>query len=117
VRELIKLEICKSHDNDGRVKNVGYALPYYLSRKGKYFHRVRSAQNHWREGNLSHTSVHFWCGNSGFLGEKGRLFSKVSDDGVLCATCEGKAIGAGLDGERKINGKDVMYTPLKGNDK
>ena len=63
---LIKLEICNSHDNDGRVKNVKHALPYYLSRQGKYFHRVRSAQNHWRDGSYSHTSVHFWCGNSGF---------------------------------------------------
>ena len=94
-------------------KSVKFALPYYKSRAGKYFHRVRCAQNHWRNGELSHTSVGFWCGNGGFIGEKGKLYAKVPECGVLCATCEGKAIGAGLDGERKINGKEVMYSPLR----
>ena len=93
-------------------KSVKYALPYYKSRRGDYFHRVRSATNYWREGDLSHTSVSFWCGNSGFVGKKGQLYPEVPADGVLCATCEGRAIGAGLDGARTINGKKVMYSPI-----
>ena len=99
---------------EGRcIKGISYALPYYLSRQGKYFHRVRSANNHWHDGNLSHTAVGFWCGNSGFIGDKGKLYAKVPEGGVLCATCEGRAIGAGLAGERTINGKKVMYSPTK----
>lgn len=110
----VKLEKSKSFENDSYAKgakSIGFSLPYYKSRAGKYYHRVRSATNHWRAEKLSHTSVSFWCSNGGFIGSKGRLYAKVPDDGVLCAVCEGKAIGAGLDGERKINGKKVMYSP------
>lgn len=112
--EKIKLAKCKGHDNPFFAKNtksVQFSLPYFKTRQGEYFHRVRHANNHWRGGELSHTSVGFWCGNGGFIGEKGRLYAKIPEGGVLCATCEGKAIGAGLDGERKINGKKVMYSP------
>lgn len=94
-------------------KSVLSSLPYYKSRRGEYAHRVRSAANHWRNGELSHTSVEFWCGNTGFIGEKGYLLSEVGEGEVLCACCEGKAIGAGMDGSRKINGKFVMYSPRR----
>ena len=92
-------------------KSIRLSLPFYMSRRGKYFHRVRHADHHWKKGKLSHTSVGFWCGGGGFLGEKGKLYGEVPEDGVLCSTCEGRAIGAGLDGVRVINGKAVMFKP------
>jgi len=94
---------------------ITHSLPFYKSdQSGKYFHRVRSANNHALFKKYSHTSVRFWCGNSGFISNgKGRLYQKIPDGGVLCAVCEGKAIGAGEDGSRLINGRSVMYSPRK----
>lgn len=91
-------------------KSVRYALPYYKSRRGDYFHRLRSASQHWRNGEYSHTSLGFWCGNSGQL-NNGQMYSDIPEGGVLCATCEARAIGAGMDGARYINGRAVMYSP------
>lgn len=106
----IKLEKSMHHPAfEKSTKSILLSLPFYKSRSGKYFHRVRCADNHWKKGRLSHTSVHFLCGNGGFIGDKGMLYGEVPEDGVLCATCEGRAIGAGLDGIRMINGKSVMY--------
>ena len=107
----VKLVIDKSSDyrNKG-LPVITHALPFYKSNNAntKYFHRVRSVNNHW----LGHSSVRFWCGNNGFLSSgRGKLFSKIPDEGVLCAVCEGKAIGAGQDGARIINGRKVMYSP------
>lgn len=104
---------CGRHANDKRTKSVMRSLPFFKSRNSnsKYFHRVRSAENHWWDGKLSHTSVAFWCGGGGFLGESGRLHGEITEGGVLCAVCEGKAIGAGLDGARVINGRAVMFKP------
>ncbi len=92
------------------------SLPFYKSRRGQYIHRVRSLHHHWRDGKFSHAWVKFWCGNSGFLDGKGYLMAKIPADGVLCATCEGRVIGAGAVGSRTINGRPVMYSPRKQND-
>ncbi len=98
-----------------RILPVTKAWPYYKSRRGKYVHRIREMHNHWWDGELKHTSVHFWCGNTGFLQEKGYLMPEVEDGEVLCATCEGRAIGAGLDGAKTINGRQVEYSPRRQN--
>jgi hypothetical protein len=91
--------------------SISHSLPFFKSKQGgKYYHRVRSAGFH-KLGNRPHISISFWCGNSGFIGEKGALYKEVPEDGVLCAVCEGKAVGAGLDGVRIINGRKVMYSP------
>lgn len=111
--ELVQKQPPAWHAPGRPSKVVKMSLPYYQSNNGKYIHRVRSALNHWAGGKLSHTSVQFWCGNGGFLGDKGKLLSKVPPDGILCATCEGRAIGAGLNGSRKINGRNVMYSPKR----
>ena len=99
---------------DKRLPVVTMALPFFKSNNpnSKYYHRVRFIKNH-KIGNYKmHTSVSFWCGSSGFLHSgKGRLYKET--DGDRCAVCEGKAIGAGEDGYRVINGKDVMYSPRK----
>ncbi len=94
-------------------KTVSKALPFYKSRKGVYVHRVRSMNQYWRHGKYHHASIGFWCGNTGHLGEKGVLLAKVPDGEVVCATCEGRAIGAGQDGARVINGQAVMFSPRK----
>ena len=95
------------------VKTMDLALPYYLSRRGKYVHRVRYGYHFWRDGKYTHAAVTFWCGNNGFIGHKGRLLATVPPGAVLCATCEGRAIGAGQNGSRRINGREVCYSPRR----
>ena len=91
---------------------VSYALPFYKSNRGEYMHRVRSSIAHWRDGKLLHISLHFWCDGDGFL-HKGQMFANPPDDSIYCAACEGKAIGAGEDGARIINGRNVKFSPRR----
>lgn len=82
-------------------------------------HRVRSGQHHYLHGEYTHSSVKYWCGNNGFFGSTGRMastkngefFAEGPERAVYCATCEGRAIGAGFDGTREINGRRVLYSP------
>ncbi len=62
----------------------------------------------------SHISIQFWCNSSVLIGKRklGRFVEEPTNGRPICAICEGKVIGAGLLGERKINGRDVMYYPV-----
>lgn len=93
---------------------IRQALPYYKASKGTYVHRVRSGQSHYRDGRLSHIHVDFWCGGHGIPSDNGELLAAVKADDVICATCEGRAIGAGMDGTPVINGRVVAYSPRRG---
>jgi hypothetical protein len=95
------------------------ALPFYRSFSGTLFHRVRSGRLH-KCGDDHHISIHFWCGNGGFLNSRqtksrrfggGELFAETPEKAMHCALCEGKAIGAGCDGTRMINGRHVLFSP------
>lgn len=96
------------------------ALPFYRSYSGQLMHRVRSGLVHnlgEGENRTNHISIHFWCGNCGFLDGRhrkgrrggGELFAETPENAVHCAVCEGKAIGAGMDGARQINGRAVLF--------
>lgn len=87
------------------------SLPFFISSKGKYVHRVRSAKAHYRNGVLTHTSVAFWCGNGGFISKDkpGLLIERPNSDQIVCSTCEGRAIGTGLFVTPVINGNPVIY--------
>lgn len=122
---MSKVKLQRSiHENDPRLKSkpamprITHMLPYYISGRGKYYHRVRSAANHaCGDKGYTHTSISFWCGNTGFIGNgKGKLYKQIPEGGILCATCEGRAIGAGMDGAPVINGKEVCYSPRKESD-
>jgi len=95
---------------------IKMCFPFYISRWGKYIHRVRSATHYTIHGKHSHTSISFWCGNLGSIGGervRGTLLYETNENDVHCAICEGKAIGAGQDGARTINGRNVMFSPRK----
>ncbi len=90
-------------------------LPFAQSRRGYYVHRIRSAWVNQESAVLSpgkpmSTVLSFWCGQSSFLPRKAVLFAEPPSGSELCATCEGRWIGAGGD-NRKINGRDVIYKP------
>lgn len=92
--------------------HVTMALPFWKSNQGLLVHRVRSGHLHSHRYDASHhISLRMWCGMNGFPGKKGNLYSESPENAIHCATCEGKAIGAGLDGARQINGRMVLFQP------
>lgn len=96
---------------------VKMAPPFYYS-PVRRVHRVRSVTLHYWNGKFTHTSVILWCGAQGWLGKRknnnkvpGTLTAEPPDHCDYCATCEGRAIGAGQLASRKINGRMVLFTP------
>lgn len=91
------------------------SLPFFRTHSGVYLHRVRSGRIYMREGQASHTAVKFWCGQTGFFSAKkhprAQFFADVPDGEVICATCEGRAIGSGQLGSHQINGRIVKFSP------
>lgn len=92
-----------------RAVPVKSALPFIESRSGRYTHRVRSASLHTVCGS-THMSVKCWCGMHINISRRNpnRLTAEPSGR-PICATCEGRAIGAGQLGAREIAGRQVMY--------
>ena len=98
---------------------VKRSLPFVESSAGKYTHRVRSIvimahDEPLRRIGIAHTAVHCWCGMTILISKK-RCHSSnmlvVDPSRVLCATCEGRAIGAGQLGTAEIAGRPVMFSP------
>lgn len=118
LRERIA-DFCKSV-----VKPIKSTFPFYEREGDGYVHRVRSGLMHYNwEGEFTHTSITFWCGPSGFLYEPGKrprkhvpaaLVAEPSPGRVVCATCEGRAIGAGQIPGNKIGDHFVKYKPHVG---
>lgn len=117
---MIQLKPCKPTSWEGGLKSVPvkFAYPYFKSGSGTYVHRVRSATTHVdkKKGENSHVSLHAWCGCIGFVhpirkAKTANQFAEPPTDALFCATCEGRAIGAGCDSNRQINGRNVMYQP------
>lgn len=97
-------------------KSLVSSLPFYERDGDGYVHIVRSGSMHYRNGRFSHTSISFWCGQSGFLepakGRKpARLLEAPSPGREVCATCIGRSLGAGQSGNPNINGQAVRFTP------
>lgn len=94
---------------------VTEALPLYrsLSSRGGYVHRIRSGLVHYpgvfKVGHLSYT---MWCGQSG-SSSKGRLSDHAERWEVVCATCEGRAVGAGLPSIALWAYHPVKFSPRK----
>lgn len=119
--KLVELEPDRMRWRRGNAIVVSKMLPFYRSyfgNRGAYVHRIRHA-THFRSslGEYHHTGLTMWCGSIGSVGgsgiwrPKGELFSEPPDNAVHCATCEGRAIGAGRAGTREIAGKPVMFKP------
>ena len=71
-------------------KSIVSMLPFFRSRQAnnKFYHSIRSANAHWRDGTLSHISLSFVCGNGGFL-KKGDVYSDIPEGGIHCKRCRG----------------------------
>lgn len=114
-------------DEISKVLRVTKCLPFYRRGPLRLVHRVREAHLFYYHGELSHLAVRFWCGNCGYIdyakspqrdrrrgqhaSDNASLFAIAPDPAVFCATCEGRAVGAGMDGAREINGRTVLFRP------
>ena len=115
----LKIKLINTKEKDDRTSSfnehishasITHSLPFYSSRRGEYVHVVRSATAIYFDNEYQHTSYRLWCGQIGSMPGKGILTSN-NDQSPYCATCIGKAIGAGVFDERFINGLPVMYRP------
>lgn len=99
---------------DHTIKSVKKSLPFIESFRGQYAHRVRFVDMHTNYKGKSWFAVKTWCGASfcnGTINGKGQTFFTESPTGnkPICATCEGRFIGAGMADDQLINGRKVMY--------
>ena len=87
--------------------------PFLINRSfGKYVHRPRwgSIRSSYDPKWKTSWSGQCWCGQGWSL--KRHLFSDKVPDGLsVCATCEGRAIGAGQLESHMINGQMVKFSP------
>jgi hypothetical protein len=90
-------------------------LPFFRSKPDTYVHRVRSGRVHFWDGKVSHTSLSMWCGQSGYVGDRGagEIFADAPIKSTVCATCEGRAIGAGQLGAKMLCGRVVKFSPQR----
>ena len=94
---------------DVTLVNLVASLPFYRARRGDRSHLVRSARMQFKSGKYEHTSLSLWCGGVGSLPRRGWLSRAVSEAEPVCATCFGRAIGAGKLGSKTINGQVVVF--------
>lgn len=108
------------YTSPSRVKS---SLPFVESARGEYTHRVRSATVYtvinataFTPKGTMHAAVNCWCGMTLLLSAKkrSRLVAEPSEGRPICATCEGRAIGAGQLGTQEIAGRAVKYSPKRG---
>jgi len=73
-------------------------------------HRSMSGGHYYHpDGSYSHSVIEAWCGYH-LLRKNGLLLlDRPLEDMPVCATCEGRAIGAGQLGSREIAGNPVTY--------
>ena len=106
------------NDEPGHVRNMTKSLPFFQGKPGSYVHRIRSGHLFFRKGEFSHSAVSFWCGGNGFPNHSkgsrrhnGQMLGEPPAGSVLCATCEGRAVGSGLLGAPIICGRPVRFAP------
>lgn len=119
---------------------VTRALPFYRSTfsGGRYVHRIRSANmlEHYEtvdcgSRRVSSTpatrslSLRLWCGQSGHVrlatldpcsvwargGTSGELLAEPPAGAPVCATCEGRAVGAGFPSRIVLTTRPIRFAP------
>lgn len=132
---------CHDHDSGGRRAEVMRMAPFVRSRmsRGNYVHRPRLATWHWSvatDAEIAHVTkqlfrgdvakgrtfvekrvgparlhVQTWCGMG--VGTAGiEVLEQLPRVAVLCATCEGRAVGVGLPRADEIHpGVVTLFTP------
>lgn len=93
-------------------KAIKRSLPFLESFRGCYAHRVKHVTMQTHNGK-SHFIIKVWCGASFCNGVDGKgqthFTENPTNNRPICATCQGRFIGAGMIDDRTINGRKVMY--------
>lgn len=85
------------------------SLPFVTSTRGNRSHRARSARVYPHPSGLCVTA---WCGPSFHIGAGRAVLTADPYDGYpVCATCEGRAVGAGQVTSGTLTGTPVVFTP------
>lgn len=84
-------------------------LPFYRKARGEYVHRIRSGEHYYFSGGYFTSCLRFWCGGE-TRSEEG-LLADPGEKAIFCATCDGRARGAGQLETRMICGRFVKFSP------
>ena len=113
------VQLLPPRNRDARNVYASKSLPFVESGSGKYTHRIRtlSLVTMHSPRHQPHSAASCWCGMTILLSPKhcharSRIVAEPSR--VLCATCEGRAIGAGQLGAAEIAGRPMMFSPRMG---
>lgn len=104
------------------------SLPFFVSGSGSMTHRVRSGSLHIHTNPIfggPTVSLRLWCGQQGFLLRRrnqrwahpgtlhgGLLYPEPPEGRPMCATCEGRAIGAGEPAAAFLHQtREIQFTP------
>lgn len=113
---MAKVELLIEPDRGSRnprscVVSIAKSLPFAWTRAGRMVHRVRSGMMFFWDGKYTHSAFRAWCGQS-LLEKNGlELSADPPRDRPLCATCEGRARGAGQCGSRILAGRVLLFSP------
>lgn len=94
---------------------VTKSLPYVRAGRGRYVHRVRSGHLHqhtsdkWPRRRV-YLAFRLWCGMSAF-GYSSEFFENPPPGSKVCATCEGKAVGAGFPSAVILALRPIIFRP------
>ena len=120
-----KIELEKDtryQDHDRRCGHIALTkcLPFYRTRqkpnknRPRLTHIVRTGKIINGVFGRKHMSFSLYCGQIGSISAdrpRGILLKELERGEVMCATCMGKAVGAGKFGVRMIKGKPVLFSP------
>lgn len=70
------------------------SVPFGYSLRGKCYHRIRTGNSQFRNGEFKYHCVHYWCDGSG-IGNSLILCEYPPSTHRLCASCEAKAVRMG----------------------
>lgn len=102
-----------------RPQPIKRCAPFYRSRmrKNAYVHRVRSGTLYVRAEAVNGmpaawVCVSLWCGMHGSLRKHGDLYHEPPEVALLCATCEGRAVGVGEPSAAFLTQiRDLQFAP------
>jgi len=107
-------------------KRITRSLPFFERDGHGYVHVIRSGSMIYDDdGNLRHTALHFWCGGHGFMHPDGkprrnqkpyRVLASLSAGRTVCATCMGRAIGAGQLPAANVKRPPAKFQPREAGD-
>lgn len=116
---MTMVSLLRPKNPDRRNTYASKSLPFVESGAGRYTHRVRtfSLVTMHAPTYPPHAAASCWCGMTILISAKPRHRGNslaAEPSRAICATCEGRAIGAGQLGTPEIAGRPVIFSPRRG---